>query len=279
LLEAGNTEGGTLVTARTFAPGEQVSAAGLASSGLLLAGEGTCISPHALFVLTDEQGTVRPVRVGARCRIGAYAVIFGGTTLGEDCRAEEHALIGKPEYGYAVGQIYPGAGSGTTVGRGAVVRSGAVVYAGVEIGDEAVVGHHTLLRSFVIVGAGSQLGHHLTVERQSRLGARVRCSPGSHITSSCVLADHVFLGAGVRTVNDRELIWGDPDRAPDLVPPRFERDARVGSGSVILAGVTIGQGALVGAGSVVTRNIPAHAVAYGVSARVRRRQPGRAATS
>jgi acetyltransferase-like isoleucine patch superfamily enzyme len=110
------------------------------------------------------------------------------------------------------------------------------------------------------------------VERSSALGARVRCSPGGHITSSCVLADRVFLGAGVRTVNDRELIWGDPDRVPELVPPQFDHGARVGSGSVILAGVTIGAEALVGAGSVVTRDVPAGAVAYGVPARVRSRR-------
>jgi acetyltransferase-like isoleucine patch superfamily enzyme len=153
-----------------------------------------------------------------------------------------------------------------------------VIYAGAKVGAGTVVGHHTLLRSFVTVGEGCQLGHHLMVERASTIGAQVRCSPGSHITSSCVLADRVFLGAGVRTVNDRELIWRDPDRVPELVPPRFDRGARAGSGSVILSGVTVGEKALIGAGSVVTRDIPAGSVAYGVPARVRRRttQAGRA---
>lgn len=84
------------------------------------------------------------------------------------------------------------------------------------------------------------LGHNLTVERETRIGSDVRCSPGSHITSSCVLADHVFLGAGVRTVNDRYLIWRDPQREPELLAPRFEQGAKVESGSIILAAVTIG---------------------------------------
>jgi acetyltransferase-like isoleucine patch superfamily enzyme len=67
------------------------------------------------------------------------------------------------------------------------------------------------------------------------------------------------------------MIWRDPGREPELIPPSFGHGARVGSGVTILAGVTIGDHALVGAGSVVTKDIPAGAVAYGVPARVRGR--------
>jgi acetyltransferase-like isoleucine patch superfamily enzyme len=98
----------------------------------------------------------------------------------------------------------------------------------------------------------------------------VRCSPGSHITAETQIADRVFLGAGVRTINDKELIWRDAEREPPpLLAPQFETGAKVGSGACILAGVTIGAGALVGAGSVVTRDVPADAVAYGAPARIR----------
>lgn len=262
-----------MVSVHELGPGQEVSTADMTRSGLLLISEGAHVSAHAVFVPADAQGAVRPIEIGPGCCVGAFAVICGGTVLREGASVEEHALVGKPERGYAVGHVYPGAGAGTVIGQGVVIRSGAVIYAGAEIGEDTVVGHHALLRSFVRVGPGSQLGHHLTVERMSSIGVSVRCSPGSHLTSSCVLADRVFLGAGVRTVNDRELIWRDPGREPDLRPPRFEAGARVGSGSVILAGVTIGADALVGAGSVVTRDIPARSVAYGVPARVRR-QPG-----
>jgi acetyltransferase-like isoleucine patch superfamily enzyme len=251
-------------------PGAALSAAELDRSGLLIGGEGACISPYAVFVPGDAQGTVRPVEIGPSCVVGPYAVIWGGTVLRAGARVEEHALVGKPERGYAIGQVYPGAGAATVLGEDVVIRAGAVIYAGTQIGAETVIGHYTLLRSSVTVGAGSQLGHNLTVERASCIGAQVRCSPGSHLTSSCVLADRVFLGAGVRTVNDREMIWRDPGRVPILAPPRFGPGARVGSGSVILAAVTVGSDALVGAGSVVTRDVPAGSVAYGVPARVRR---------
>jgi acetyltransferase-like isoleucine patch superfamily enzyme len=256
-------------TMRGYTAGEAVTAAELMSAGLLHADEDSAVSNYAVFIPADEQGTVLPVTIGAGCRIGPFAVVHGGTSLAGGTWVEEHAVIGKPEHGYAVGKVYQGTGAGTTVGAGTVIRSGAIVYAGTRIGSETVLGHHTLLRSFVTVGDRVQLGHNLVVERETRIGSDVRCSPGSHITSSCVLADHVFLGAGVRTINDSYLIWRDPQREPQLLAPHFERGAKVGSGAVILAGVTVGEDALVGAGSVVTRDVPPQAVVYGVPARVR----------
>jgi acetyltransferase-like isoleucine patch superfamily enzyme len=263
------------VSATVFAPGETVGAAELTQAGLLLLGEQVTMDANAVFVPADAEGAARRIEIGSGARVGAYSLIYGGARIGEYARVEEHTIVGKPEKGYAVGRVYPGAGAHTQIGPGVVVRADAVIYAGVQAGAGTVIGHHTLLRSFVTVGEDTQLGHNLTIERAARIGHCVRCSPGSHITSSCVLADRVFLGAGVRTVNDRELVWREAGREPKLVPPRFERGAKVGSGSVILAGVVIGENALVGAGSVVTRDVPAGATAYGVPARVHDRHGSR----
>lgn len=248
-------------------PGE-LTADELDRAGLLQAELRVRISRFAIFVPGDVLGTLRPVTVRAGAVIGAFAVVHGGITVGEQARIEEHAVVGKPELGYAVGRIYPGAGDATVMGAGAVVRCGAIVYAGVQVGVNTMVGHHALLRSGVQVGAETQLGHHLTVERATRIGREVRCSPGSHITSSTQIADRVFLGAGIRTINDKTLTWRDPDRTPILAPPWFDTGAKVGSGSTVLAGVRIGEHALIGAGSLVTRDIPAGALAYGHPARV-----------
>ena len=246
-----------------------LTAAGLADAGLLETGPGCLVSPYAVFVPADMLGTVRPILLGARCTIGADAVLHGGTQLGTAVRVEEHALIGCPEYGYAVRNIYPGAGEPTIVGDDVVLRAGVIIYAGVTIGAGTTVGHHTLLRSHVTVGTGSQLGHHLTIERECRIGDRVRMSPGTHLTAATAVAAGVFLGAGIRTINDKHLVWRDPDCQTELAPPRFCEGCKVGSGSTILADVTIGAHSMVGAGSVVTHDIPPHSTAYGVPARVR----------
>lgn len=249
--------------------GRELTAAELDRAGLLHADQNVVISRFAVFVPADELGTPRPVLVRPGAVIGPFAIIHGGTTIGEQARIEEHIELGKPELGYAVGHTHPGVGGGASIGAGVVVRSGAVVYANVQVGVNALIGHHTLLRTGVQIGADTQLGHHLTVERATRIGRDVRCSPGSHLTSACVLADRVFLGAGVRTINDKRLIWRDPQRKATLAAPRFDTGAKVGSGSVVQAGVTVGENALVGAGSLVTHDIPPGALAYGHPARVR----------
>ncbi|WP_281202010.1 hypothetical protein [Nocardia harenae] len=236
--------------------------------GLLHAEPTARISRFALFVPADHLGVLRPVVVAGGAVICAFATVHGGVALAENALVEEQAVIGKPEHGYAVGRIHPGAGGMTLLGAESVIRSGAIVYADVEVAAATVVGHQSVLRTGVRVGAETVLGHHLCVERGTWIGQRVRCSPGSHITSSTHLADEVFLGAGVRTVNDKTLTWRDPNREPILVPPRFETGAKVGTGSVIMGGVTIGARALVGAGSLVTRDIPPGALAYGHPARV-----------
>src|SRR5439155_1692749 len=192
------------------------------------------------------------------------AIIYGGTQIGPGVVVEERTIVGKPEFGYAVGLFYPGAGAPTLIGAGSILRAGAIVYAGVRIGEATAIGHGTLVRSDVSIGSDSQLAHFLSVERASRIGSFVRCSPLSHLTSGIVLEDRVFLGAGVLTINDKSMVWRDPERDPELFPPRVEYGAKVGSGSTIAAGVVIGRGALVGSGSLVTRDVPPNAIAYGV---------------
>src|SRR5262249_9841777 len=113
---------------------QEVTAVEVDQLGLLNAEEGAVISRFAVFVPRDEVGVVRPVTIRAGGVVGAYAVLHGGTYVDEQARVEEHAVVGKPELGYAVGAIRPGGGEATVVGAGSVIRSGATVYAEVTIG-------------------------------------------------------------------------------------------------------------------------------------------------
>ncbi len=241
----------------------------LEQEGLLSIGSGCVISPNAIFDPSDLKGNRRPISLSDQCRIMPGAILYGGVHIGEGAIVEEYSVLGKPEFGYAVGTVYDGAGAESHIGPGVIIRSGGILYAGVTIGAETTIGHKTLIRTSVTIGKHTQIAHGLTIERETSIGDYVRCSPLSHVTSRVVLEDHVFLGAGVVTINDKGMIWKHDQLKPDLVPPYFEYGAKVGSGSVIAAGVRIGREALIGSGSVVTRDVPPYAIAYGVPARVR----------
>jgi acetyltransferase-like isoleucine patch superfamily enzyme len=242
----------------------------LVVAGLLELGDECDIHPTAVFFPADRLGRVRQIVLGDRVSIGALAIIHGGTRVGRDTIVSHRVTVGEPEYGYALRQVYPGAGAVTSIGAGVLLRGGATVYAGVSIGDDTTIGHNTLLRTDVTVGAASQLAANITMERGTTVGAGVRISAQAHITADTRIADRVFIGNGVRTINDKNMIWRDPTREEPLVPPVFEHAAMVGAGSTVCAAVTIGAGALVGAGSVVTRSIPPGMIAYGNPATVRR---------
>jgi len=236
--------------------------------GLLQIGTKCRISPYVIFDPIDIRGNELPIVIGDRCRVEAGAILYGGTKLDSEVIVEEYVIVGKSEYGYAVGKIYDGSGAETRISRGVILRSRCTIYGGTEVGKNSTIGHGTLLRSYVQVGENSQIGHGLTVERNVRIGNYVRCSPLSHITSSVVLEDRVFLGAGIKTINDKSMIWKQDDVEPDLTPPYFEYGAKIGSGSTIAAGVRIGRESLVGSGSNVTHDIPAFSIAYGNPAKV-----------
>ncbi|RPF21085.1 DapH/DapD/GlmU-related protein [Myceligenerans xiligouense] len=235
--------------------------------GLVQIAPGAVVHPTAVLILADRTGQERPLVISAGTRIGAFAVMHGGTVLGEDVEIGHGAVVGEPETGYALRAHHDGHGADTVLGDGVVLRVGAIVYAGVRIGARTTVGHHTLLRTGVRIGADSQLGHLMTVERETRIGDRVRCSPLTHLTAQMHIGDDAFIGARVGTINDKHLIWRDPDHEEPLRPPRVEAGAKVGTGVVLLAGVVVGAGALVGAGSVVTRDVAPGTTVFGNPAR------------
>jgi len=153
------------------------------------------------------------------------------------------------------------------VGANSRIRSGSIICSGVIVGNNTIIGHNVVVRRGVHLGDNTVISHMVCIERDSRIGNNVRISALTHLTGNCLVEDDVQIGARVVTVNDNELLWR---KNPTLVAPTFRRGCRVGSGVTILAGVEIGTNSIVGAGAVVTRNLPANVVAFGIPARIHR---------
>lgn len=157
------------------------------------------------------------------------------------------------------------------IGDHTTIRSGSILYEGVRIGHHCRIGHGCILRREAVLGDHVVLSHYVVVEYESELGNWVRISPHSHITSRMIIEDRAMLGASVVTVNDKYLIWNHKEKESKHIPPYIGFGARIGTGSTLCAGVKIGRLALVGSGSVVTKDVPPETIVYGNPARIQRK--------
>lgn len=242
----------------------------LENRGLLKIGCNSQIYNGVTFLPSDYLGNIRPIIIGDRVRIMPGAIIYGGSSIDNDSVIESQVILGQPEYGYAIGNVYHGEGKDTKIYPEVILRAGAILYAGVEIGESSSIGHRTLIRSEVSIGNHTQLGHNMVIERGCKIGSWVRCTGLTHITSYTVIEDRVFLGALIGTVNDKDMIWQKEGFTPELIPPYFEYGCCIGTGAKISSGVRIGKESLVGTGSVVTKDVLPRTVVLGVPARLLR---------
>lgn len=128
------------------------------------------------------------------------------------------------------------------------------------------------------IGDLSRIGPFVEIQRDVTIGRACKISSHSFICSGVTIEDEVFVGHGVMFTNDRHpraTLDGRPKTAADwiLEPTRVMKGASIGSGAVILCGVTIGQDAMIGAGTVVTADVPARSTVAGVPARILSRDP------
>jgi UDP-2-acetamido-3-amino-2,3-dideoxy-glucuronate N-acetyltransferase len=148
--------------------------------------------------------------------------------------------------------------------------------------DGVVIFHRDLVNLYGCrVGAGTKIGAFVEIQKGATIGRHCKVSSHTFVCEGVTIEDEVFVGHGVMFTNDpypRATTDGQLQTEADwtVVPTRVCRGASIGSGAVILCGVTIGERALVGAGAVVTRDVPADATVAGVPARtlVRSRRGG-----
>jgi acetyltransferase-like isoleucine patch superfamily enzyme len=123
------------------------------------------------------------------------------------------------------------------------------------------------------IGDETKVGAFVEIQKNAKVGARCKISSHTFICEGVTIEDEVFVGHGVMFINDREpraTVDGTLQTEADwaVIPTLVRRGASIGSGAVIMCGVTIGERALIGAGAVVTKNVPAGAVVAGVPARL-----------
>ncbi len=147
------------------------------------------------------------------------------------------------------------------------------------IADDVVLGKNVKIYGFVNlygceIGDDSRIGVFVEIQKQAVIGKRVKVQSHSFICSGVTIEDEAFIGHGVMFINDpfprstREEGVLQSEEDWTCVPTRIGRRAAIGSNATILCGVTVGECALVGAGAVVTKDVPPYAVVAGNPARI-----------
>jgi acetyltransferase-like isoleucine patch superfamily enzyme len=148
-----------------------------------------------------------------------------------------------------------------TIGDNAVVRSGSVIYGGSRIGHGLQTGHNVIIREENLIGDGFALWNNSTVDYGCRIGNNVKIHANAYIAQFTVIEDDVFMAPGVTVAND--IHPGCKFSGACMRGPTIRRGAQIGVNATLLPFIVIGEHAVIGSGTVVTKDVPPYAVVCG----------------
>ena len=153
-----------------------------------------------------------------------------------------------------------------TIGPNARIREGTIIYTSCRIGANLETGHNVVIREENIIGNNLSIWSNSTIDGGCKIGCNVKIHSKVYIGQYSIIEDDVMLSPGVTLGS--EMHPGCPNSKDCMHGPCINKGAQVGINCTILPRVVIGEHSLIGAGSVVTRDIPAGVVAYGNPAQV-----------
>ena len=175
--------------------------------------------------------------------------------LGENCKIGEFVIIGEtPE------------NTETTIGNNANIRSHSIIYAGNKIGDNFSTGHRVFLRENNEIGNDVSIGTNSIIEHNVKIGNNVRIHSGVFIPEYSVLEDNCWIGPKAVFTNANHPRCSKVKEC--LKGPLIKKGAKIGANSTLMPHITVGENAVVGAGSVVTKDVPAGKVVVGNPAKI-----------
>ena len=204
---------------------------------------------------TGTESTERPDGGTDAASVSNSLVDSSRVQIGEGTRIDPGATLAPPESGDLT----------TRIGDEVRIRSGTVVYAGATVGDRVATGHDAVIREGTRIGDDAVIGTKAVIDGDTTVGARTSLQTGVYVPTGTTLGADVFVGPNAVLTNDPYPVRTDAD----LAGPTLGDHASVGANATILPDVTVGEGAFVAAGAVVTRDVPSETLAVGAPATFR----------
>jgi len=208
------------------------------------------------------------VMVGKQCKIGHCVIIHHEVRIGESVRVDDHAVIGKCPMKAALSAmteektLVP-----TVIENGCIIGTGAIVYRGCKLSNDVLVADGASVREEVEIGKKTIIGRLVTLENSVKIGEKCKILTAVYIPSLSMVEDFCFIAPGVKFTNDN-FLGRTKERFKYHKGVVLKRGARIGANVTILPGKVIGEDALIAAGSVVTKDVPARKIVMGSPAKV-----------
>lgn len=209
------------------------------------------------------------VSIGSGVVIHDFVVIYPNTIIGNNVEIFEGCVVGKPpskikSSSRGVAQdLVP-----VIIGNDSILCPHVTLCANVKIGEGTLLGNNCSIREECIVGDDCVIAGDVSINYHTTIGNRVKIMDNTHITGNMLIEDDVFISALVCTTNDNSM--GRKGWHDEITGPVIKRYATIGGGANLLPNITIGKNAIVGANSVVTKDVPDGKVVMGIPARISR---------
>jgi acetyltransferase-like isoleucine patch superfamily enzyme len=214
------------------------------------------------------------VVIGDNVEIGHNVIIRSGVEVGQYSKIMDNVILGKVPAKASLSATTGDARQlpSLKLGKAVTVGAGCIIYRGSEIGDMVFFGDVASVREDVLIGEYSIIGRGVTVENKVKIGRKCKIETEAYITAMSTIEDYCFIAPEVTLTNDN-FLGRTEERKKHFGGPTIKKGARIGANSTLLPGILIGEDALVGAASVVTKDVKPRVVVMGTPARYVREVP------